>query len=88
MAKRTVEFGPVGIHTARNIERVRRSLGLTQSVVAYRCTALGRPLATTALSRTEQARRRCDVDDLVAIAAALRVHPCSLLFVPPAAPLG
>jgi len=51
--------------------------GLTQHQLAARCTALGRPMANTALSRTERARRRCDIDDLVAL--ALGTSPAALL---------
>ena len=50
-----------------------------QTIEAERCTALGRPLSNTALSRTERAHRRCDVDDLVTIAAALGIPPTALL---------
>lgn len=67
------------MHTARAIERMRLALGLTQHQLAARCTAMGRPMTNTALSRTERAHRRCDVDDLVVIAAALGVPPTVLL---------
>lgn len=40
---------------------------------------MGRPMTNTALSRTERARRRCDIDDLVTIAAALGIAPVALL---------
>ncbi|MET9446116.1 helix-turn-helix domain-containing protein [Streptomyces cinerochromogenes] len=79
MATRPVEIGPAGLHAARAIERIRTARGLTQHQLAVRCTALGRPMSNTALSRTERAYRRCDVDDLVAIAAALGVSPAALL---------
>ncbi|MFJ9615661.1 helix-turn-helix domain-containing protein [Streptomyces noursei] len=79
MATRPIEIGPAGIRTARNIERLRLLHGLTQHRLAERCAALGRPMTNTTLSRTERARRRCDVDDLVAIAAALGVSPVALL---------
>ncbi|MGG2461776.1 helix-turn-helix domain-containing protein [Streptomyces sp. RGM 3693] len=79
MATRPIEIGPAGIRTARNIERLRLARGLSQQQLADRCTALGRPLTNAAVSRTERARRRCDVDDLVAIATALGVLPAALL---------
>ncbi|MFH8990847.1 helix-turn-helix domain-containing protein [Streptomyces sp. NPDC017940] len=79
MATRPVEIGPAGIQTARNIERLRMLRGLSQRRLAERCTALGRPLSNIALSRTERAHRRCDVDDLVTIATALGVSPIALL---------
>ncbi|MFE0578127.1 helix-turn-helix domain-containing protein [Streptomyces sp. NPDC058874] len=47
--------------------------------LAARATALGHPMTVTTISRIERRRRRCDVDDLVAIAAALGVSPLVLL---------
>ncbi|MER6010123.1 helix-turn-helix domain-containing protein [Streptomyces bluensis] len=79
MATRPVEIGPAGLHTARAIEHLRLVRGLTQHQLAARCTALGRPMTNTALSRTERARRRCDIDDLVNIATALGISPAALL---------
>ncbi|MEH0470953.1 helix-turn-helix transcriptional regulator [Streptomyces sp. B21-097] len=79
MAIRPVEIGPAGLHTARAIEHLRLARGLTQYQLAARCTALGRPMSNTALSRTERAHRRCDIDDLVVIATALGVPPTTLL---------
>ncbi|WP_406170274.1 helix-turn-helix domain-containing protein [Streptomyces sp. NBC_00996] len=86
MSNRTVGIGPAGLHTARAIEHLRLVRGLTQHQLAARCSALGRPMANTARSRTERARRRCDVDDLVAIATALGVSPTTLLLPLPSVP--
>ncbi|MEU9379709.1 helix-turn-helix transcriptional regulator [Streptomyces sp. NPDC048279] len=61
------------------MEHLRLMRGLTQHQLAARCTALGRPMADTALSRTERARRRCDIDDLGALATALGAPPAALL---------
>ncbi len=72
-------MGPAGLHTARAIERMRLALGLTQHQLVARCAAMGRPMTNTTLSRTERAHRRCDIDDLVLIAAALGVPPADLL---------
>ncbi|CQR62764.1 Helix-Turn-Helix Domain Protein [Streptomyces leeuwenhoekii] len=69
---------------ARTIEILRTERGLGQRQLAARCTALGRPMSNTMLSRIELAKRRCDIDDLVAI-AALRVSPAALLQGPGAA---
>ncbi|GHK02571.1 hypothetical protein SY2F82_43680 [Streptomyces sp. Y2F8-2] len=85
MATRPVEIGPAGLHTARAIEHLRLVRGLTQHQLAARCTALGRPMTNTALSRTERGRRRCDIDDLVAIATALGTPPTTLLLPLPSA---
>ncbi|MFC8129667.1 helix-turn-helix domain-containing protein [Streptomyces sp. NPDC057302] len=79
MATQPIEIGPAGIQAARNIEYLRLLRGLSQQRLAERCTALGRPLTNIALSRTERARRRCDIDDLVTIATALGVSPITLL---------
>ncbi|WP_344391925.1 helix-turn-helix transcriptional regulator [Streptomyces vastus] len=84
MATRPVEIGPAGLHAARAIEHLRLARGLTQQQLAVRCTALDRPMTNTALSRTERARRRCDIDDLVTIAVALGVSPSAVLPLPTA----
>ncbi|WP_225099214.1 helix-turn-helix domain-containing protein [Streptomyces sp. CoH27] len=82
MATRPVEIGPAGLHTARAIEHLRLARDLTQHQLAARCTTLGRPMTNTALSRTERARRRCDIDDLVNIVTALGAPPTILLLPP------
>ncbi|MEW2303026.1 helix-turn-helix transcriptional regulator [Streptomyces sp. NPDC006655] len=76
MAARSLEIGPAGIRTARTIEILRTERGLAQRELAARVTALGRPMSNTMLSRIERAR---DIDDLVALAQALRVSPLALL---------
>ncbi|UFQ20220.1 helix-turn-helix domain-containing protein [Streptomyces huasconensis] len=79
MATYPSEIGLAGIGAARNIEAARVACRLTQRQLAERCTALGRPMTNNVVSRTERGRRRCDVDDLVAIANALGVSPLALL---------
>ncbi|MDF3144849.1 MULTISPECIES: helix-turn-helix transcriptional regulator [unclassified Streptomyces] len=79
MAARSLEIGPAGIRAARTIEILRTERGLAQRELAARVTALGRPMTNTMLSRIERAQRRCDIDDLVALAQALRVPPLTLL---------
>ncbi|MGW1674489.1 helix-turn-helix domain-containing protein [Streptomyces sp. NPDC002324] len=79
MAARSLEIGPAGIRAARTIEILRTERGLAQRELAARVTALGRPMTNTMLSRIERAQRRCDIDDLVALAQALRVSPLTLL---------
>ncbi|KUL26376.1 helix-turn-helix domain-containing protein [Streptomyces regalis] len=79
MAARSLEIGPAGIRAARTIEIIRTQRGLAQRQLADRVTALGRPMSNTMLSRIERAQRRCDVDDLAAIAEALAVSPLVLL---------
>ncbi|QOV36655.1 helix-turn-helix domain-containing protein [Streptomyces ferrugineus] len=79
MAARSLEIGPAGIRAARTIETLRTQRGLAQRQLADRVTALGRPMSNTMLSRIERAQRRCDIDDLAAIADALAVSPLVLL---------
>ncbi|MFG2232132.1 helix-turn-helix domain-containing protein [Streptomyces sp. NPDC048723] len=80
MPRRATEIGPAGERTAHAIERLRTSRGFAQRELAARVTELGHPMnSTMLLSRIERTRRRCDVDDLVAIAAALGVSPLALL---------
>ncbi|MER6086497.1 helix-turn-helix domain-containing protein [Streptomyces bluensis] len=79
MAARSLEIGPAGIWTARTIEILRTERALAQRELAARVTALGRPMTNTMLSRIERAQRRCDIDDLVTLAQALRVSPLALL---------
>lgn len=61
------------------IECTRTARGYSQRQLAARVTALGRPMTFTALSRVERTVRRCDIDDLVAIATALGIAPQALL---------
>ncbi|MFB6441444.1 helix-turn-helix domain-containing protein [Streptomyces sp. NPDC056411] len=79
MSKRTVEIDPTGIQTAHNIENLRLARGVSQRQLAALVAELGRPLSHTAISRIECIRRRCDVDDLATIAAALGASPMILL---------
>lgn len=79
MATRPVEIDATGQQTARNIERLRTKLGVSQRRLAARLTEMGRPMPGTALSKIERGERRVDVDDLVAIAVALGVTPSTLL---------
>jgi transcriptional regulator with XRE-family HTH domain len=79
MAARSLEIGPAGIRAARTIEILRTERGLSQRQLAGRVTALGHPMSNTMLSRIERAQRRCDIDDLIAIAEALEVSAPVLL---------
>ncbi|WP_369242683.1 helix-turn-helix domain-containing protein [Streptomyces sp. R21] len=74
-----MKIGPARIRTARTIEILRPERGLAQRELAARVSALGRPMTNTMLSRIERAQRRCDIDDLVALAQALLVSPLVLL---------
>jgi transcriptional regulator with XRE-family HTH domain len=79
MGTRKVEQGDVGHAVAARIrwERERRQLSL--QALSERLAALGRPILPSGLSKIEQGTRRVDVDDLVALAAALETVPSHLL---------
>ncbi|WP_434593187.1 helix-turn-helix domain-containing protein [Streptomyces sp. A5-4] len=79
MPETPLGIGPAGVLTARAITRARTTRGFAQRQLAERVTALGRPMTITMLSRIECRQRRCDIDDLVAIAAALGLSPLALL---------
>ncbi|WP_217575916.1 helix-turn-helix domain-containing protein [Streptomyces sp. GbtcB7] len=79
MPPRSLEIGPAGMQAARAIEILRAERGLSQRQLADRVTALGHPMSNTMLSRIERAQRRCDIDDLIAIAEALQVPAPALL---------
>ncbi|MEV5600241.1 helix-turn-helix transcriptional regulator [Streptomyces sp. NPDC052299] len=86
MPPRPLGIGPAGQAAAHAIEHTRTARGYSQRQLAARVTALGRPMTFTAVSRIERLVRRCDIDDLVAIAAALGIPPRALLVNPPARP--
>ncbi|QIB42803.1 helix-turn-helix domain-containing protein [Streptomyces aureoverticillatus] len=79
MPPRPLRIGPAGQAVASAIESTRTARGYSQRQLASRVTALGRPMTFTAVSRIERRVRRCDIDDLVAIAMALDVAPHTLL---------
>lgn len=79
MATRRVELGPVGEALTRNLKHLREARHLRLDDLADLLAQAGRPLSKTTLSQIETGGRRVDVDDLVAIALALRVDIADLL---------
>ncbi|MGE5698337.1 MAG: helix-turn-helix domain-containing protein, partial [Candidatus Sericytochromatia bacterium] len=79
MATREIMAGPVAGYAAANLIRLRTLRGLTVRALSDRLTKTGRPLQPTAISKIEQGDRRVDVDDLSALALALKVNPSALL---------
>ncbi|MDJ0359711.1 helix-turn-helix transcriptional regulator [Rhodococcus sp. H29-C3] len=79
MATRRVALGPTGETVRANMADVRKRQGLTLRDLADRLQNTDRPLAHNTISEIERGARRVDVDDLVAIAGALRVAPNLLL---------
>jgi transcriptional regulator with XRE-family HTH domain len=79
MAARAIEIGEAGGHVAAAVAAHRQRRGLDQAGLAERVTAAGRPMSASVLGKVEAGARRVDVDDLVALAAALDVDPVQLL---------
>ncbi|MFI6274298.1 helix-turn-helix domain-containing protein [Streptomyces sp. NPDC050988] len=79
MAARTIEIGEAGGCVAAAVAKHRQRLGWEQRQLAERVTAAGRPMSASVLGKVEAGARRVDVDDLVALAAALEVPPSRLL---------
>ncbi|MBN7329842.1 helix-turn-helix domain-containing protein [Mycobacteroides abscessus] len=79
MGRKAIELGATGRTVAANIAffRAKREWRLAQ--LSERMTEVGRPMTVNTLSAIENLDRRTDVDDLMAIAAALDVSPASLL---------
>lgn len=73
------EIGPTGREVARNVKRARVAAELTQKELSDRLSEMGRPVPVASIGKIESGDRRVEVDDLVAIALALRVSPLSLL---------
>ncbi|MFI6331898.1 helix-turn-helix domain-containing protein [Micromonospora chersina] len=80
MAEKRIEPGPLAKQVAESIKRIREDRRITYAEVSERLAELGRTIPVLGLSRMEKGDRRVDLDDLVAIAAALRVPPIWLLF--------
>lgn len=72
-------LGPTGEQVQANVQRLREARGMTKKQLADRVTELGRAMAPLAVSRIEAGTRRVDIDDLAAIAIALRVSPITLM---------
>jgi transcriptional regulator with XRE-family HTH domain len=79
MAARALEIGEAGGCVAAAVSAHRQRRGWDQRHLAARVTEAGRPMSASVLGKVEAGARRVDVDDLVALAAALEVPPARLL---------
>lgn len=79
MATRRVLIGQAGETVRINAVKFRKQRGLTLKDVAQRLGQEGWPLSRNTVNEIELGARRIDVDDLVALAAALEVLPIDLL---------
>lgn len=62
-----------------NVKRLRKEKNLGLRGLANKLGDAGRPLGHSAVDQIEKGTRRVDVDDLIALAAALDVSPITLL---------
>jgi transcriptional regulator with XRE-family HTH domain len=72
-------LGPAGNNVRRNIRRHRERRGWSYKELSERLTQVGRGIHIVDLGWVETGERRVDVDDLVALAAALEVGVEDLL---------
>lgn len=79
MAARPLALGPTGRVAASNVARFRGLRGLRLAGLSELMETVGRPMSVVTISAIENGDRRIDVDDLVALAAALKVSPAALL---------
>jgi tetratricopeptide (TPR) repeat protein/transcriptional regulator with XRE-family HTH domain len=77
--KSPIPLGPAGIQVSRQLVQLRRDRNMTLAALSAKLREIGRPISISALSKIEQALRRTDADDLVALAKALDVEPEDLL---------
>lgn len=80
MVEKRIEPGPLATQVARSIRRLREKQRVSYAELAKRLAEAGRPIPLLGLSRMENGDRRIDLDDLVAVAQALRVPPIWLIF--------
>jgi hypothetical protein len=76
--EKRIALGPAAQQIAKNLNRIRGKM--TFAELSNRLAEVGRPIPVLGLRRIEQGERRVDVDDLVALAKALRVHPIQLVY--------
>ena len=79
MGTRKIDLGETGKLVKANLRRLREEEHLSLHELSERLATLGRPILPSGLSKIEQGSRRVDVDDLVALADALRTVPSRLL---------
>lgn len=79
MATNEVPRGPISGYVVENVKRLRAQQRWSFAEFSEQMKRVGRPMLGSGLHRLEQGKRRIDVDDIVALAAALDVSPISLL---------
>ncbi|MFC8234281.1 helix-turn-helix domain-containing protein [Streptomyces sp. NPDC057284] len=77
--RRAIEAGPTGKTAGENLARLRKIRHLTTRQLSGILESNGRNIPASGITRMEKAERQMTVDELVALAAALRVTPSTLL---------
>jgi hypothetical protein len=62
-----------------NLLKLRKRRGHTVRSLSAKLTEIGHPILPSGITKMEAGTRRCDVNDLVALAVALDVSPVTLL---------
>ena len=79
MGTNAVQRGATARTVSENVKRWRDQRNLGLRGLAKKLGDVGRPLTHSAIDQIEKGTRRVDVDDLMALAAALEVSPITLL---------
>ncbi|MGO2811567.1 helix-turn-helix domain-containing protein [Brevibacterium aurantiacum] len=74
-----LELGPTGFAVADAVRKYRQNNDYTYAQLEQRLTEIGHRIPVLGLRRIEAAARRVDMDDFIALAAALNVPPLSLV---------
>jgi transcriptional regulator with XRE-family HTH domain len=79
MVQKRIPLGPTGETVRARVSQLREEQNLSYTELARRCEDVGRSIPVLGLRRIEAGARRVDVDDVMALAAALDVPPATLL---------
>lgn len=79
MGTNAVQRGATAETVSANVKRLRKEQNLGLRGLSNKLGEVGRALGHSAVDQIEKGTRRVDVDDLMALAAALGVSPITLL---------
>lgn len=79
MATNEISQGPTSRYVVENVRRLKTDRDWSLADLSERMSEAGRPILPTGLHRLLNGKRRVDVDDLMALAAAFEVTPITLL---------
>ncbi|MFD9211644.1 helix-turn-helix domain-containing protein [Streptomyces sp. NPDC059544] len=78
-ARPAVQYGPTAATVSENVKRLREVRNMTIYSLSGALGKVGRPITPSAVAKIEKQQRQVSVDDLMALAAVLRVNPSALL---------